>query len=378
MIRPEDGSTLTGPGTEAAVAARLEALATQLDTGPDPQYRARARARLVAMAAVRTPEPAPGSLGRRLLAARAVDRPPSRWRGRITAGLAGAAVGVTGLAALVAVAAGAQPGDPLYDLKRGTEQTQLALAGDSRGQTLLELATTRLEELTHLAGTGEPALVARTLETMDEHTTEGAGWLTGRAVQTLDPAPLDVLARWTAGQSGALATLADDVPADAAPAFGRSTALLDALTSRVDGLRGALQCAAGPAVLRDDALGPVPGPCSTDGPATVAEEPPGPAPAGPRTEVPPSAVSTGPAAPSAPPAPGPAGEPGPPARGAGPTTVATPAPTGLTPPPVPSLPVPAGPGTGSVTTTTPPPVVAVPLPGPLDVCLPPLITIGDC
>ncbi|SEL34696.1 hypothetical protein SAMN04515665_111106 [Blastococcus sp. DSM 46786] len=373
MIRPEDGSTLTGPDTGTAVVARLEALGDRLDTGPDPQYRSRARARLVAMAAVRTPEPTPRPLHRRLLAGRAVDRPPSRWRGRITAGLAGAAVGVTGLAALVAVAAGAQPGDPLYDLKRGTEQTQLALAGDSRGQTLLELAGTRLEELTLLVGTGEPALVEHTLLIMDEHTAQGAGWLTGQAVQSRDAAPLGFLSRWTAEQSGGLAVLADDVPASAAPAYGRSTDLLRALATRVEALRGVLQCPAGPAVVGDDVLGPVPGPCLTDTPAAVVEEPPGAVPpgAGPATGVPPSAAPSAPAVPSAPPAPvgTPADEP---------TSSATPTPSGLPRPTLPTLPRPPVPSTGSTPRTPPAPVVAVPLPGPLDVCLPPLITVGEC
>ncbi|MGY1721648.1 DUF5667 domain-containing protein [Blastococcus sp. SYSU DS0533] len=381
MIQPEDGSALAGPGTGAAVVARLEALADQLDTAPDPQYRSRARARLVAMAAVRTPEPATRPLRRRLLAARAVDRPPSRWRGRITAGLAGAAVGVTGLAALVAVAAGAQPGDPLYDLKRGTEQTQLALAGDSRGHTLLELAGTRLGELTLLLGAGDPVLVERTLHTMDEHTTQGAGLLTGQAVQGGDTAPLDTLSRWTAEQSGGLAALAGDVPAGAAPAYGRSTDLLRALATRVEALREALRCTAGPAVVGDDALGPVPGVCPADSPVTVVEEPPAVVPpeAAPSPDVPPSAGPPAPAVPSAPPAPGStlAGEPQGPGRDVPPST-APPTPSGLPRPPVPSLPQPERPGTGSSTTRTPPPVVAVPLPGPLQVCLPPLITVGEC
>ncbi|MCF6736636.1 DUF5667 domain-containing protein [Blastococcus sp. KM273129] len=380
MIRPEDGSTPTGPDTGTAVIARLESLADQLDTGPDPQFRSRSRARLVAMAAVRTPEPAPRSLRHRLLAARAVDRPPSRWRGRITAGLAGAAVGVTGLAALVAVAAGAQPGDPLYDLKRGTEQTQLALAGDSRGQTLLELAGTRLEELALLVGTGDPVLVERTLRTMDEHTTQAVGWLTAQAVRSVDTAPLEVLSRWTAGQSGGLAALAGEVPAGAAPAYARSTDLLGTLATRVEELRGALRCPTGPAVAGDDALGPVPGICLADTPVAVVEEPPGTVPpvAGTPADVPPSAGPSTPPVPAAPPASGspPAGEPqrpGPDVRTGSPT----PTPRTLPRPPVPDLPQPERPVTGP-SASTPPPVVAVPLPGPLEVCLPPLITVGEC
>ena len=56
----------------------------------------------------------------------------SAWRARLTAGLAGAALTVTALASLVALSTDARPGDVLYGVKRGTEQTQLALAGDDR------------------------------------------------------------------------------------------------------------------------------------------------------------------------------------------------------------------------------------------------------
>ena len=50
----------------------------------------------------------------------------------------------------------ARPGDVLYGLKRGTEQTQLALAGDARGQTLLDFASTRLDEVRALVDEARP------------------------------------------------------------------------------------------------------------------------------------------------------------------------------------------------------------------------------
>ena len=103
---------------EDAVIARLHALAPHLDGEPDPAFQAATRARLVAMAAVRTPAVPPVSPVRRLLAEGVAA--PGRWRTRLTAGLAGAALSVTAVAALVAVAADARPGDVLYDLKRGT------------------------------------------------------------------------------------------------------------------------------------------------------------------------------------------------------------------------------------------------------------------
>ncbi|WP_308010472.1 DUF5667 domain-containing protein [Blastococcus sp. LR1] len=380
MIRHDDGTSASGPVSaddrEAAVVARLQALSAGLDDGPDPQYRARARARLVAMAAVRTPEPAPRPLVSRLLAARADDRPPSRWRGRLTAGLAGAAVGVTGLAALVAVAAGAQPGDALYDLKRGTEQTQLALAGESRGQTLLELASTRLDELRTV--TGDAELVEQTLRTMDRQTTEGAALLTSRAVSARDAVVLGHLGDWAEQQSSGLTSVGPDVPADAAPALAESVDLLRALTTRTAGLSTALRCPEGPVTVGEDDLGPVPGLCAAEEPPAGTDELPAPPP-----------VATGPSAPSAvPTAPvPPAPVPGAPGTEAGPTgAVPAPGPGGLpttvTPPPggplpVPELPLPGAPN-GATGRPTPPPAVAVPLPGPIRICLPPLATIGNC
>lgn len=398
MLRHDDGSMLTGPpaapGPETALVARLEQLSAHLDTDPDPQYRARVRARLVAMAAVRTPEPAPRTLRDRLLAARAVDRPPSRWRARTTAALAGTAVGVTGLAALVAVAAGAEPGDALYGLKRGTEETQVALAGDSRGHTLLELAGTRLQELGLIAGEGDVPLVVRTLATMDQHTTEGAAWLTWRAARTQDTGPLEALAGWTAEQSAGLTALETAVPAGAELAFGRSADLLGALTVRAEDLHAALGCATGPATAGDDALGPVPGRCPADTPAEVVQAPG--TPARPRTGtdavtdagtgVPPSAEPAAPASPAGPaPSSAPAGPPPstPPGTarvpGPGPVPIEVPdlRPDGDVLPPLPTLPSPGVAGAGA-TRTPPPPVVAVPLPGPSRVCLPPVAATGDC
>jgi hypothetical protein len=270
---------VTAQDCEDALVAGLRRLAPSLDGEPDPDFRAATRARLVAMAAVRTPAPAPASGLQRLLAARA----PARWRPRVTAGLAGAALTVTALAALVAVADGAAPGDVLYDLKRGTEQTQLALAGDSRGWTLLGFASTRLDELETLVGDGatalpaatpaepdagtlsaagpDPGLVLETLRTMDEQTQQGAVWLTERAIATEDAGPLDDLAEWAAGQAGGLSALESLVPDAAADAFGQSLRLLAEVDARTGGLEATLACPGGPAVDGSDDLGPVPAPC---------------------------------------------------------------------------------------------------------------------
>lgn len=377
---------------EELVVARLNDLAPHLDGEPDPAFRATTRARLVAMAAVRTPEPAPATGLQRLLAVRAPDVRPPRWRSRLTAGLAGAALTVTALASLVAVADGAQPGDVLYDLKRGTEQTQLALAGDARGQTLLDFASTRLDEVEALVGEGgtalpaapagdgdqgvsaagaDPELVLETLATMDRQTTEGAAWMTDRAVDVSDARPLEDLARWAVGQSGELAELQPRVPAEATEAVGRSMTLLAEIGARTGALQVSLGCEDGPAVAGADQLGPVPAPCPVAEPvvppATSGQAP------GPTTQ---TGGGTTPTAPVAPvPTPVPVPVPGSTPGGGGVPTPTLPAPStpggGLLPP----LPLPL-PGGGSTASSTPPPIIKLPPVGPVEVCAPPLVTIG--
>jgi len=397
---------------EEAVIARLHELTPHLDGEPDPAFRAATRARLVAMAAVRTAEPAPASGLRRLLA-RADDLTPSHWRSRLTAGLAGAAVAVTALAGLVAVSADALPGDALYGLKRGTEQTQLALASDaSRGQTLLGFAGTRLDELealvqdgasalpaagastaggtTVLAAGPDPELILETIETMDDETSEGAAWLTDRAVRTDDQQPLDELAAWADEQSAGLAVLGPEMPAEARDAVANSLALLSDVAVRTAGLQEAVDCAYGPAVTGTDDLGPLPGLClpgqtgGTAGGGGGTSSGGGGGSSDPGTGQVPGATTSG--LPTVPPA----GDAGTGSTGS----------TGLPTAGVPSVPTQGGGGglpslptlpTTTLPTTTPSlPSVSLPatdLDGdavidapqaPVTLCLPPLASIGDC
>ena len=392
-MTPHDGTAPAGPrrpgvrGREEAVVERLEQLAAELDADPDPRFREATRARLVAMAAVRAPEPAPRSPLRRLMAARASELHRSPWRTRLTAGLAGAALAVTSLGTLVALATDAGPGDVLYGLKRGTEQTQLALAGDDRGATLLEFAGTRLDELEELLGAapaaapagdasaaGAPsatdvpaALVVETLGTMDRQTAEGVYLLTTRAADQQDPGAVDELAGWAAEQSSGLSTLGPAIPEEARTAARSSLELLEAVTARASDLRAALACPGGPVVEVSDRLGPVPVPC----PPT---EPPPPAAAGdegggPASGIPsPSGGST--AAPPTDGAPPAASPPEVPAGGGSGIGGSLPTPTVPAPPPGGGLP-PVQPPTAPedpqpAPQEPPPPLLDTPLP----VCIP--------
>jgi hypothetical protein len=388
----------SGEAREDVVVAALQRLAPQLDGEPDPDFRAATRARLVAMAAVRTPAPQPVSGFRRLLAARAESPPSARWRTRLTAGLAGAALTVTAAASLVALASNARPGDVLYGLKRGTEQTQLALAGDARGETLLGFASTRLDELealvdegpsalpaaggatgagnTVLAAGADPELVISTLETMDDQTTEGTAWIADRAVTTEDENPLDDLDVWVSAQTGELAALAPALPDAAGAAVSHSLALLAEVAARTDGLQLALTCPYGPAVGATDALGPTPAACVPAAPGAPSEG----------TGIPGTGSSDQAATPGVPATTGPGGPgsggstggtgglpvPGAPTSPGGQTVPGLPTPT------VPGLPLPSVslPGTSTGGSG---PVLQVPpaLPG-AEACASPLATIGQC
>ena len=289
--------------TEQALVARLQAMSTELAVTPDEEFRAATRSRLMAMAAVRTPaaetagrRPAvPAGALHRLLAGNA--GPYSRWRTRLTAGLAGAALTVTAVGGLLAAAQGAHPGDLLYDLKRGGEQTQLALAGDSRGVTLLEFASTRLDELGDLVGVdpnadavvgatpsgGEAGLAAGpdvglvldTLQTMDEQTTEGTAALTTRAVERSDTAALHTLTGWAGDQQSGLGAVAGAVPTGAQGALAGSRDLVDQVAARGAALEQVLTCPGGPSTAGADKLGPLPATCPAGPPATAGAPPSG-------------------------------------------------------------------------------------------------------
>ncbi|MBB3677980.1 hypothetical protein FHX36_003715 [Modestobacter versicolor] len=399
---------------EAALVARLRALSSEHAVDPDEEFRAATRARLVAMAAVRTPATgsarrptAPTGALRRFLAGGADPR-PSPWRTRLTAGLTGAALTVTALGGLLAAAQGARPGDLLYDLKRGGEQTQLALAGDSqRGLTLLDFASTRLDELEELVGVqpgadavvgttpsgGEAGLAAGpdvdlvldTLQTMDEQTSEGTAELTARAVEESDPGALETLTGWAAEQQDGLAGVAGAVPTGAQGALAGSQELVGRVAARGAELRTAFGCPGGPAVEGADDLGPLPAACPAAPPAPAGT--PAPSSSSTPAQVPPSGAvppvdTSAPAAGTGGPAPTTAalpsaGAPGAPTAGGLPPV---PAPTSTARPglPLPSLPLPGAPSTSAAApSSSPGAVVSVPtlVPG-VTVCLPPLVTVG--
>ncbi|QXG77376.1 hypothetical protein KUM42_07685 [Modestobacter sp. L9-4] len=282
MTAPRSDPPPGRTAVEDALLTQLETLAGEHAAVPDPGFRQATRGRLVAMAAVAGPPgrraPAPDGVLRRLLAS-----PPGRpRRRRLAAGLTAAALTLAVSGGVLVAAQGARPGDLLYDVKRGSEHTQLSLAADGeRGHTLLDFASTRLREVGDLVGVhvtaaaavapagGGPVLAAgpdagllvSTLGTMDAQTTQGTADLTSRAVDQRDRAAVEELIGWADRQRAGIAELAPAVPADARDAVADADRLAGDVAARGAALRLALACPAGPATDGVDALGPRPAPC---------------------------------------------------------------------------------------------------------------------
>lgn len=248
-----------------AVSQRLSA--THLTVDIDPDFRADVRALLIATAErdgigatakagtpgvttpARTPRrpPRPAFAGRR-----------ARTRSAIIAGVAIGAITVSGISA---ASDNSVPGDALYGMKRSAERAQLALAGSdtSRGQLHLDFARTRLAEAQALRD--DAISLTTVLGDMDADTRTGISLLTASAMHRKDDAALQELANFVAGQRHQLTALlqkTDGVERDRVTA---SLTVLDAVTRRLELLRAALACGAGPAD-RTDVLGPLPGTCT--------------------------------------------------------------------------------------------------------------------
>jgi hypothetical protein len=246
---------------------------------PCEEFRAGLRARLLATAeregighdAVEQP-PGPIIASRR--APLVVGR---RARGAVLVGLA---AGTFALAGVSAISGGALPGDPLYGVKRSTENARLALSGSdaSKGQLYLQFARNRLHEA---RGTGVPGRGG--LDDMDSETRDGVRLLLTDALGRHDSTALDAIDGFVAAQRAELVRFGGD------ERVLRSVALLDRIAARSATVRASLGCPA-PATTapgRADDLGPLAPACppstapspahsaaSTD-PAPLRNNPPG-------------------------------------------------------------------------------------------------------
>nr|WP_239075294.1 DUF5667 domain-containing protein [Planosporangium flavigriseum] len=183
-----------------------------------------------------------------------------RARGAVVVGLA---VSALALASMSALSGDAKPGDALYGVKRSGEQAQVALSSSqlSRGQLYLDFARTRLNEAA--AGRGD---VVAILADMDGETRQGVRLITATAVERRDPASLDPIDVFAAGQRHTIAGMLATLTGTPRTRTVASLQLLDQITQRVATLRTSLNCGdlSGSPV---DELGPVPGGCAIQNPS---------------------------------------------------------------------------------------------------------------
>ncbi|NUT32832.1 MAG: hypothetical protein HOV79_07125 [Hamadaea sp.] len=222
--------------------------------GPNPDFRAGLRAQLIATAerdgiGVTATDPEP------------VFTKPARSRTRIAI-IAGVATGTLAVSGISMASGDANPGDPLYQVKRSTEKAQLALASSdlSRGQLYLEFARTRLSEAHAVRQT--PAGFVGALGDMDANTVDGIRLLTTAAMAQRDPAALSTVDAFVADQKYLVGQLTTVVDGGSRQRVDASMTLLDAISARSHALRAALACGAG-AGTTTDTLGPTAQPCPT-------------------------------------------------------------------------------------------------------------------
>ncbi|SIN22773.1 DUF5667 domain-containing protein [Micromonospora cremea] len=251
--------------------APLVAVGQRLSVDPpavevDPDFRTGLRAMLLATAVREglgtTPPAGEPATARPTATTRgsllpAVTARRARARGAILIGIAAGAIAVSGISA---ASENAVPGDALYGMKRSTERAQLALASSdiSRGQLFLDFARTRLGEAAELRG--DRIGYSAVLDDMDADTRQGVRLLTAAAVQRAEPASLDTVNTFVAGQSRAVGNLLDGATRADRERTRRSLVLLDSIRERSDALRAAIACGL-PAPAASDALGPAPSAC---------------------------------------------------------------------------------------------------------------------
>ncbi|MEU7713388.1 DUF5667 domain-containing protein [Micromonospora chalcea] len=232
------------------------------DVEPRAEFRTGLRAMLVATAereGIGAPAK-PATTGVRGALLPAITGRRARARGAILVGVAAGAIALSGISA---ASENALPGDALYGMKRSTERAQLALASSdiSRGQLFLDFARTRLDEAASVHG--DQLGFSAVLDDMDADTRQGVRLLTNVAAQRSDPAALDAVDTFLAGQRRVVSGLLDRPDHADRERTRRSLALLDAAGRRADALREAIACGL-PAPQASDTLGPAPATCPAD------------------------------------------------------------------------------------------------------------------
>jgi hypothetical protein len=167
--------------------------------------------------------------------------------------LIGVAAGALALSGVSLASTDSVPGDPLYSVKRSSEQAQLVLAGSDagRGQLHLEFAKSRLVEARHVPADGTNGV----LDEMDGEARAGSRLLLSSAWQNRDGASIDSVTAFVSQQRNDLTQLRLTLP-DAADHLRESLDLLRDIETRANQVRAAIlsRCHDAPS----DELGPAP------------------------------------------------------------------------------------------------------------------------
>lgn len=236
----EFASVVDGTRTDdryAELLAYVGVLRTQEAPAPRPEFVTTLRERLMDAADT--------------LLLPAEDRPPAavvaleearRHRRQRRLSLAAAAMVVVGGTAGVAAAAeSALPGDPLYPIKRGIESAQVSFnSSDSgKGQDLLRLASTRLDEIGGLISEDRSADQIRSaLSSYRNSAADGADLIFVSYQRTGDPSDLSRLRTMLGAQLTELDRLAESAPSDTESSFAKARSLITDLDDQARVLCG--------------------------------------------------------------------------------------------------------------------------------------------
>ncbi|HEU5007158.1 MAG TPA: DUF5667 domain-containing protein [Jatrophihabitantaceae bacterium] len=273
------------------VRALVGALAgLQVSPPPREHFRAELRAQLVAVAPRLVNEGMEGLVRHTPESYATAHVRPSRWH-LVAVRLPKVRLGTpirlvtAALAVLVLLASGAVwlsrsalPGDPLYNLKRASENAQLSLqSGTGKATELLDFAKTRVDEVADLlsipsasglSGQGPQAdgaisphtasLITSTLGSADDDLRQAANLIDTKAVRSHSTGPLKIMLNWAPDQQSRLDQIVEHIPAGTLhDRAATSSDLVAAAFSRAQALQDDMDCgclnASG-----TDSLGPLP------------------------------------------------------------------------------------------------------------------------
>lgn len=221
-------------------SADLLELVGALRSMPEPQARpefvADLREQLLVAARSELVAPAPGS--RDDVATRLTIAPRRTHRER-RVGVALGAVAIIGATTSMALASqSALPGDALYPIKRAIENTQAGfrVGDDAKGETILDNASGRLDEVDQLTRRANPdaELVGNTLDTFSDQATEAGDLLLSDYEHNGHEESIQSLQAFTSQSMNILGGLEQSIPASAEDALLNAAQVLFTIDAAAD------------------------------------------------------------------------------------------------------------------------------------------------